>query len=92
MGKNTKVGKVACVATAKKVEGCASWGGSKAVKVKGGDGLIAGDTWDKYRSRVFKRAAKEAIEKGMSSTDAWTFRQKACAAAKIDWAAMSAQH
>ena len=83
------------VATANKVESGAGGAGgttSKAAKVKSGDVAIAGDTWDKYRSRVFKRAAKEAIEKGMSSSVASKFRQDACAAAKIDWAAMPKQH
>ena len=79
------------VATAKKVESGAGGAGgttSKAAKVKSGDVAIAGDTWDKYRSRAFKRSAKEAIARGMSPSSASKYRSHACQAAKIDWATM----
>ena len=111
-GKNSKIGKAACAATAKKVESGAGGAGgtaskadkvksgdggagdtaSKADKVKSGDVAIAGDTWDKYRSRAFKRAAKEAIAKGMSPETASKYRSRACQAAKIDWGAMLEKH
>ena len=59
---------------------------AKAEVVSSGD--VAEDTWNTYRSRVHKRAAKEAIALGLSPDDASEHRKAAGIAAKAEWNAM----